>query len=169
MSVGRCGLSVARFTLAAWIGAAALFVVTGVREVTTTDPILANSPVRDALVAVRFPAYYLFGFALVGLALLGLLAAYRLMEGSRTRYFICLALVAAGYALMFVDYFTIYVPLLEMVTPAGKAKSSEFTALHEASKRINILDLSLLLIAGMWLSWPPARHPPEPAPSADTH
>ena len=43
----RLGIGVARFTLSAWVGAAALFVVTGIREV--RSPLL-DSYIRDVLV-----------------------------------------------------------------------------------------------------------------------
>jgi hypothetical protein len=160
--LARAGLTLARFALAAWVGAAALFVVTGVREVTTTDANLATSTVKDALVAVRFPAYYAFGFTLVGLAGFGLLAAYRGHGISRLRYFVCFGLVIAGFVLMIVDYFTIFLPLLKMVTPPGSAKPSEFTTLHEASKHINTLDVGLLLAAALLLCWPIAGKSPKP-------
>lgn len=160
--LARAGLTLARLTLAAWVGAAALFVVTGVREVTTTDPILAKSTVKDALVAVRFPAYYAFGFTLVGLAGVGLLVAYRRHGFSRLRYFLCFGLIIVSLVLMAYDYSMIYRPLLEMVTPAGKAKPSEFTGLHEASKHINTLSISLLLVASLLLAWPIAGKSPKP-------
>ena len=160
----RAGLTMARFSLAAWVGAAALFVVTGVREVTSTDPILANSPVRDALVVVRFPSYYAFGFTLVGLAAIGTLATFRDHNFSRIRFWSCIGLIVVSLGLMVYDYYEIYTPLLEMVTPAGRAKPSDFRALHESSKHVNMLDLGLLLVAALLLCWPVSSRSSEPSP-----
>lgn len=56
-----------RFCLCAWVGAATLFVITGIREVTSLkfEPVIKNH-----LAAIRFPAYYFIGFLLVGLSFL---------------------------------------------------------------------------------------------------
>jgi hypothetical protein len=51
-------LTVARFAVCAWVGAAALFVVAGVREVTSQQ---LDSMSRDVLVPLRFGLYYAFG------------------------------------------------------------------------------------------------------------
>ncbi len=157
----RAGLAMARFCLAAWVGAATLFVVTGVRVAISKQVDLNNSEVIDALVAVRFPSYYLFGFALVSLAGLGLIAAWRHPGLGRIRIWTCSGLIAASLVLMLFDYFSIYLPLIEMVTPAGKAKPSEFTAYHEASKHINSVDVGLLLIAAILLCWPVSNRAPK--------
>lgn len=49
----------ARFALSAWVGAAALFVVVGIKEVRGSE---FDSVTRDLLVGLRFPSYYTFGF-----------------------------------------------------------------------------------------------------------
>lgn len=146
-------LMFARLLLAAWVGAAVLFVVTGVREVTTKNPFLNNSPVKDSLVVVRFPAYYAAGFAAVGGAILGtLLCAGGVLPRWRKWAVVGLLVVAMGA--MVADYFWVYQPLLEMVTPPGKSKPASFVDLHEASKRINTVDVGLCLLAAMIISWP---------------
>ncbi|GAB4143519.1 MAG: hypothetical protein Tsb009_14680 [Planctomycetaceae bacterium] len=154
--MANMGITLARFCLAAWIGAASLFVVTGVREVTTTNPILNNSPVKDALVAVRFPAYYAFGFTLTILAGIGIAISATRLQLSRKRFVASFSLVLISLALMTCDYVWIYSPLLEMVTPAGNPKPAEFVQYHEASKHINMTQLSLLFVASMVICWPTA-------------
>lgn len=62
------GLFTARISTAAWIGAALLFVVVGVMEVTRGG---FDSPTKDRLVAVRFPAFYACGGILVALGWIG--------------------------------------------------------------------------------------------------
>ena len=154
--MAKIGIMLARLSLAAWIGAASLFVVTGVREVTTENPILNNSPVKDALVGVRFPAYYAFGFTLVVISGIGLLLGHRQAGLSKRQFVVSFSLLVIGLLLMVVDYFWIYQPLLEMVTPAGGAKPAEFVKYHEASKHINVVDLAILLIVTVMICWPRA-------------
>ena len=55
-------LTISRLALAAWVGAASLFVVTAIQEARSTE---FDSITKNALAALRFPAYYAFGFALV--------------------------------------------------------------------------------------------------------
>jgi hypothetical protein len=50
--MSRCALLFARFLLAAWFGAATLFVIIGVREVSYPG---FESAIRDQLVLLRFP------------------------------------------------------------------------------------------------------------------
>ena len=59
MVMSRAALTLARLLLSAWFGAAVLFVVIGVREVTHPG---FDSMVRDQLAVLRFPAYYVCGF-----------------------------------------------------------------------------------------------------------
>ena len=66
--LARFGLFLARFCLSAWIGAATLFVIVGVTEVTRGN---FNSTTKDILVAVRFPAFYVCGVTLVSLGFYG--------------------------------------------------------------------------------------------------
>jgi hypothetical protein len=136
----RLAIGVARFALAAWVGAAALFVVTGIREV--RSPLL-DSYVRDVLVGVRFPSYYVFGFTLVGLSTVALIFAWILAPAKRSRQFVLAFLAALVLALMLGDYFAIYLPLIEMVTPPGASRPAEFLAYHTASKWMNLFSVSL--------------------------
>jgi hypothetical protein len=147
-------LTTARLALAAWVGGAALFVITGVREVTTSDPHLNQSAVKDALVAVRFPAYYAFGFTLLAVALACIAALPRMRLLPTLRRWLLLLLPAAALLLMIADYVWVYRPLEAMVTPPGKARPAEFVEYHAASKWINAAGLGVSLLAAVLVSWP---------------
>lgn len=144
----RLAIGVARFALSAWVGAAALFVVTGIREV--RSPLL-DSYVRDVLVGVRFPSYYLFGFTLIGLGAFAMLLAGFLAPSKRLRQFALASLAVLALGLMIGDYFAIYRPLLEMVTPPGESRPAEFLAYHSASKWVNLFSISLCAVVAIML------------------
>ena len=147
----RFCLFVARFCSSAWIGAATLFVIVGVTEVTRAG---FDSTTKDILVAVRFPAFYCFGSLLVGLATLGCWLAGNSAQFSKTRRIGSLVFLALVLALIAIDYFWIYRPLLGMVSPPGRPKPELFIRYHEASKWINLVGLTLCLIASTLLNWP---------------
>lgn len=147
-------LAVARFCVCAWIGAAALFVVSSVREVRHPH---FDSTDRDVLVAVRFPAYYTFGFALVGTGLTGTLAAYGHRQFGHVRTVISAILLGLAVVIMAVDYVSIYSPLLSMITPPGSSRPAEFERYHRLSEQINAVGLALCAVAGILLVWPHGR------------
>ena len=149
--MSRAALFLARFCSSAWIGAATLFVVVGIREVTAGN---FDSTTRDMLVSLRFPSFYSFGVVLVGLAWVGACAADFHPELPRRRRAIAILGLLAVLALMAVDYFWIYSPLLAMVTPPGQAKPAAFVTYHEASKYINLAGLIMASIAAIALNWP---------------
>ncbi|MCA9079640.1 MAG: hypothetical protein KDA58_03735 [Planctomycetaceae bacterium] len=147
-----------RFALCAWVGAAALFVITGVKEVTSPA---FESVVRDQLVLLRFPPYYVVGFALVGSALLALLLLSGVRHGTacsansgcgctRVPVFVTLACLAV----MIADYVWVYSPLEAMITPPGSPRTAQFVTLHKASMYINMVHVGLALWAAWWLSMP---------------
>ncbi|MBS0205818.1 MAG: hypothetical protein JSS49_23190 [Planctomycetes bacterium] len=147
----RAALFLARFCSSAWIGAATLFVVVGILEVTRGG---LDSTTKDILVALRFPPFYVTGFLLAGLAWLGAcVAEFHVELPRRRRAFAILSLVAV-LALLFVDYHWIYGPLESMVKPPGQAKPSSFVAYHEASKWINLVGLVFAWTAAVALNWP---------------
>ena len=147
----HAALFVARFCSSAWLGAATLFVIVGIREVTRGG---FDSATRDTLVALRFPAYYATGAILVGVAWLGTCLAAKQAELSGRRRTVALFSLLAVLAVMALDYRFVYQPLLAMVTPPGAVKPSTFTRYHEASKYVNLLGLTLCLVASIALNWP---------------
>lgn len=141
-------LGIAKFALAAWVGAAALFVVTGIREVRTSE---FDSMTRDLLVGIRFPAYYVFGFSLVGLAWLAITLG--LFSARQNRRWLVGFSVAVLFVLglMLADYVWIYLPLVEMITPPGQSRPAEFVGYHEASKWLNFASVSLTAVIALIL------------------
>lgn len=132
-----------RFSLAAWIGAATLFVVTGVREVTSP---LFESLTKNQLAALRFPSYYLFGFVLISVAVASAVGLVLTKAGSG-RLKLATGLIAAALVVMIVDYRAVYLPLEAMMLIPDAAKPPEFRQYHEWSKQINFLSLGLCLAA----------------------
>lgn len=149
--MGRLGLVVARLAAAAWVGAATLFVVTAVREVVFPG---FDSATKDQLALLRFPAYYVCGFALVGIAFLGALAAGL---GSRPRpkkVAVAAGLLALTLALMAADFVAVYRPIAEMITPPGRVRVAEFRDYHRASVWLNVGHVGLCAAAAVLLCWP---------------
>lgn len=144
-------LMLCRFSLAAWVGAAGLFVLTSVREQTSTE---LDAAVKDQLALLRFPDYYLFGFALVGTALVTGLLARNHPAVSRRAIRVGMAVTAAVLAIMLADYLLVYRPLAELITPPGSARTPQFASYHTASEYINEVHVSLALLAALILSWP---------------
>ena len=147
----RAALFLARFCSSAWIGAATLFVIVGVLEVTRGG---LDSTTKDILVGIRFPPFYVVGAILVSLAWIGACVAESHPELPRRRRAFAILALLAVLALMFVDYFWIYSPLAAMVMPPGQAKPSTFVAYHEASKHINLAGLIFAWVAAIALNWP---------------
>jgi hypothetical protein len=147
-------LLLARFCLSAWVGAATLFVVNGIQQVRVRE---FDSAVKDRLALARFPAYYLFGFALVGLSLACLAALWRSSVPARGRLVLATLLVATSLGIMACDYVLVYKPLERMVTSPRGAKPAEFVALHQRSKQVNSLHVGLCLLAAGVVCWPESR------------
>lgn len=146
----RLCLTIARFALSAWIGGAALFVVTSIAEQRSTA---FGSEVKNTLAALRFPAYYAFGFVLVGLGLVG--GILGVDRRSRRRGWIAIVgCLTVALILMVVDYVTIYSPLYAIVTDPSGVRDARFLELHRWSERINTVDVSLCLIAALVACWP---------------
>lgn len=149
--MSRVCLMLARFALSAWVGAAAMLVIIGVREVTWPG---FDSPTRDQLALLRFPPYYLLGFVLVGTGWLMTVGCLTLRALPSRRTWFALAAVTASLGLMIWDYLAVYRPLEAMVTPPGRAKPAEFTTLHGRSELVNSLDVGLCLAVAIALCWP---------------
>ena len=150
--LARFGLFLARFCLSAWIGAATLFVIVGVTEVTRGN---FNSTTKDILVAVRFPAFYVCGVTLVSLGFYGTWFAGNSALFPRNRRISTFVLLVIVLSLMAVDYISIYQPLVQMVTPPGQTKPAQFVAYHSASKWINLIGLIFCSMATVLVNWPP--------------
>lgn len=147
-----------RFLLAAWVGAAVLYVITSVAEQISPD---FDSRIRDQLATIRFPIYYKFGAFIYGATAVLAVAVWRLQPESH-RHIIILGLIAVSGAIYAWDYFQIYVPLQELITPPGQVRTQEFVRLHTLSRNVNVIHLSMMLIAGL-ISCVPASTTPEPA------
>jgi hypothetical protein len=151
----RLGLAVARLASAAWVGAAVLFVITALREVRHPG---FDSVTKDTLALLRFSAYYPFGFVLVSIALAGtLLGVLGRQKGPRRGIMAAAWLLGLVLLLMVVDFVAIYLPIVAMITPAGRAHSSEFAGYHRASIVINVCDVALCAIAAALLCWQSPR------------
>lgn len=144
-------LSLSRSCIAAWVGAAALFVVTTLKEVRAPQ---LDSTTKAELAVLRFPGYYQFGFGLV-MAALVLSVAWPACV-SRIRRFSVVALLVAGLLVMCVDYFVVFQPLLKMTAAVDQARPANFVQYHEASKWLNTVQVSLSAAAAVVLSWPMA-------------
>lgn len=142
-------LVLCRFSLCAWIGAAALFVSAGVAEVRSPQ---FDSETKNALVGVRFPHYYRFGFTLVAAGLVTSVLARKNSGWSTRRAGAVTGLAFLGLAVMLTDYFTIYSPLLKMTQQTEH--DPYFQSYHETSKYINLLSLLIVLAAALLACWP---------------
>jgi hypothetical protein len=142
-------LAVCRFSLAAWVGAAVLFIVVSIGEINAFD-----SEMRERLVLIRFPFYYPCGFGLVLVSLASGFASRKHAALSSRQANVFLGLVLVALLTMVADYIWVYRPLVEMMTRPGGAKPSTFVSLHELTKWINFGNLTLCLIASLVICWP---------------
>jgi hypothetical protein len=147
----RVGLTIARLASAAWVGAAVLFVITAVREVRHPG---FDTATKDTLALLRFSAYYACGFVLVVAALAGTaLALVGRQKGQRRGVVAAACLLGLVLGLMVADFVAIYLPIVGMITPVGRARSSEFAGYHRASIVINVCDVALCGLAALLLCW----------------
>ncbi len=151
-SLSSVSLTILRLSLSAWVGAAALFVITSVAEQVSPD---FDSRIRDQLATIRFPLYYQFGFGALGVSILSGLAALKLSSGcqkKRVRAAVIFAsLSLAGAA---ADYVWVYLPLQELISPPGKAREQGFVELHERSRHANEVHITLALLAAVFACSP---------------
>jgi hypothetical protein len=149
--MSRLLLMICRFCLSAWIGAAALFVVNGVRLV--TEPAF-DTVIRNRQALLRFPPYYLFGFVLLNVALLTLLAGGRSPAVSFRRWLMSVLLVVAALGVMAADYMWVYLPMETMINPPEQPRPAEFIGYHWWSTRLNLLHVGLAFAAALLVSLP---------------
>ncbi|QDV50181.1 hypothetical protein [Gimesia fumaroli] len=144
-----------RFCLSAWVGAAVIFVITGVQDV-TFQPF--DSLVRDQLITLHFPVYYTIAWILLVGAFLGSLGIRAKELISRRRANLILGLVVLALTISLIDYFWIYTPLEAMITPPGSPRPAEFRTYHQASKYINSVNILLSLTAAILANLPVLSH-----------
>ena len=61
-------------------------------------------------------------------------------------------------ALLVADYFAIYLPIVGMIVPVGRARPEAFAAYHRASMVINFCDVALCALAAVFLCWHNPQH-----------
>jgi len=144
------GLFLARTAVSAWVGAAVLFVIVSIREITFDG---FDTVTKDQLVALRFPLYYSCGFILMSCGLIGaVLTSDERLLSTRRRWIAVLALIVA-ISIFGGDFSVIYDRLLTLITPPGQARTPEFIVLHKLSMWVNLAQLVLCIIAMMALNW----------------
>lgn len=162
----RVATTLLRFVLAAWIGAAVLYVITSVAEQTSEH---FDSRTRDQLAALRFPLYYAFGFVMHAVALVCSLIVVASAKAFRFRFLVVTGFIVASLAGITLDYFYVFQPLLDLITPAGQARTQEFVRLHNLSRSANQAHIMAMMVAGIIATWPLiARAPSAPASAAQS-
>lgn len=145
-------LTLSRFAISAWVGAACLFVLTTLKEVHSPK---LDSVTKAELVTLRFPVYYAFAFGLIAAALI--LAAFHAPNASKVQRSVSLAILALILALTVIDYVWIYRPLEQMTAAVQQARPATFVSLHKASKWINTIQICLSLAAALIVCWPASK------------
>lgn len=135
-----------RLAICAWIGAAALFVITSVAEQTSPE---FGSVVRDQLATVRFPYYYQFGFGTHVLSAIVGLTAWMTAEVGRRRLLAVWLLVLTSGVLITLDYRYVYLPLQELIVPPGNVRTAEFMQLHNWSRHANECHVTVMFLAAL--------------------
>ena len=158
--MSRLALMLVRLSASAWVGAAVLFVINGVMQVTSGR---FESMTTDQLVLLRFPAYYLMGIVLVGTAFVG--TAISGEQLSFRRRGIMLGLFGLAIITMIFDYLVVYLPLAAMIDPPGKPRPAGFQTLHRWSMRVNTVHVAMVLVGALLACWPSRQ---TPSPSSQT-
>jgi hypothetical protein len=161
--VAGFAVTVTRLALAAWVGGAALFVITSVLE--QRFPAF-DSVTRDHLATIRFPLYYYFGGICLLTALIASALGVVMCQGSaRTRLLLVLALTLISASIAAFDYQFVYTPLQVEITPAGRPRSQEFMALHVRSQLINEVHVGIAFLAAVVICIPSKRKHWFPTPN----
>lgn len=156
-----------RFTLAMWVGAAALYVVTSVAEQMSPE---FDLQIRDQLALIRFPLYYRFGFGChIACAIAGLLAWRSAPASRKSTFLVVLVLVIVSGLMITWDHRIVYQPLEALITPPGQPRGDEFERLHHLSKRANMVHVMVMAFAGILAMLPlkPESRTAESLPRAD--
>lgn len=140
-----------RMALSFWVGSAILFVITSVAE--QVHPSF-DSMIRDQLATIRFPHYYRFGGICLGVALAGsLFAGLRCSGRTRKPMLIVFGLTFVSTAIVVFDYMMVYEPLQTLITPPGKVRTEQFQTLHDRSRIVNEVHLTIALVACLLANW----------------
>jgi hypothetical protein len=149
-------LTISRFAVAAWVGAAALFVYETLLQIRSPE---LDSTTKSVLALLGFPAYYEFGFGLVLAALLAGLIARGHFAVRPWQMRLYLGLLILALALMVCDYVFIYRPLEKMTADVTQARPASFQTYHTASEWINAVHIGLCLLAALLIAWPNRSQP----------
>lgn len=142
----------ARLAISFWVGGAILFVITSVAEQRHPQ---FDSLIRDQLATIRFPLYYIFGWGCLGTTLVASLVAAMTNKGClRKRMLACFCLTLLSTGIAVIDYKWVYQPLQELITPPGQARTQQFITLHDQSRLINEVHLTIALIAAIIICLP---------------
>ena len=145
-------LTVARLFLVAWIGGAALFVITSIAEQRTPE---FDSIDKDRLATIRFPLYYLYGAICLSTATAATgLAIATTPRGNRKKLIAGFTLCVLSAAIAGYDYVAVYSPLQRAITPPGQVRGPDFLSLHQQSEFINEVHVSLALLAAILICLP---------------
>lgn len=145
-------LTTARLFLVAWIGGAALFVITSIAEQRRPE---FDSATKDRLATARFPLYYQFGTYCLGTSIVASAIATVTAKREHRKKLVAaltLCIVSAGIAAY--DYQEVYLPLQKAITPPGQVRGPDFITLHERSATVNEIHISLALLAAILICMP---------------
>jgi len=145
-------LMIARLCLVAWIGGAALFVITSIAEQRAPE---LDSITKDRLATIRFPLYYCFGTICLGTAIATTgIAIATTPRSHRRQLILTLILCLLSATVFWYDYAAVYSPLEQAVTPPGKVRGPDFIELHQRSRLINEIHVGLALLAAVVICLP---------------
>ncbi|MEO1999181.1 MAG: hypothetical protein ABGZ17_28375 [Planctomycetaceae bacterium] len=147
----RIGITISRTATTAWAGAAVIFVLTAIREVTAPE---FDSVVKSQLALLRFPIYYVMAAVCLSFGIAGASLALIAERRYRKQLLVFLGLAVTAAAMMVVDFMFIYRPLQEMTSILDRARPAEFHRYHQLSRTINAVDVGLCWLAAMVINWP---------------
>lgn len=141
-----------RLAICFWVGGAILFVITSVAEQRHPQ---FDSLIKDQLATIRFPLYYVFGWGCLGTVLICSAIGSMLTCGClRKRLITAFVLTLISTAVAVADFKMVYQPLQELITPPGQARTQAFLSLHNQSRIINEVHLTIALIAAVIICLP---------------
>lgn len=162
-TIANVATTITRLLLPLWIGGAVLFVVTSVAEQRFPE---FDSAIRDQLAAIRFPWYYLYCWLTLGTAAASAcIAAFLLPAAARRNAVLVASLTAASLLIAVADYTCTYQPLIRLITPPGQKRTDEFNTLHNRSRVVNQIHLTIAIAAAVAASLPQSSLPQTQRPA----